>query len=307
MKYLYLKTICLLALSAVIFCGCKKNKPEGQKEEPKSENGIISFRLDTGQIGDAVITQSGDTSKITITVHPLLNLYGRKPAIALSTGATVMPASGETMNFTLDSTFTYTVTSANGEAKKWYVVFKNQGGSSPASKVAYKDVQVTNFFRRESGHIASDGGFSVPLSNGKVIWLFGDSHIDDYRASDGTIPWLFQVRNAAIVQPYGDWQWQHSPTLTGNSPSFKSYIKHTEDNDHWIWPGSGFQKDDTLFVYSAHLKKVSGGFGFGSGGPDMLAKITIADMKVVGFQELQDFNGINFGISFLKNDADGYT
>ncbi|HZY36108.1 MAG TPA: DUF4185 domain-containing protein [Mucilaginibacter sp.] len=169
----------------------------------------------------------------------------------------------------------------------------------------YKDTAVTNFFRRETGLIAADGGFSIPLSNGRVLWMMDDSHINDYRAADGTMGWLFQVRNAALLQPINDWKWQNTATLTGNSRVTPSYIKFTENNSEWIWPNSGFQLGDTLYVYSANITNKRGGLGFGPAGNDFLAKIKVPEMTVAGYVRLQDFNGINFGITFLKN-VDGY-
>jgi len=171
--------------------------------------------------------------------------------------------------------------------------------------LTYKDPMVTNFFRRQTGLIAADGGFSIPLSNGKVLWIMGDSHINDYRASDGTMNWLFQVRNSALLQPFNNWDWQKTATLTGKDASIPSYIKFTEDKSNWIWPNSGFQLGDTLYVYSANMATAPGALGFGHGGNDLLAKIKIPEMTVAGYVQLQNFNGINFGISFLKN-SDGY-
>src|SRR5687767_11093983 len=94
-------------------------------------------------------------------------------------------------------------------------LFGHQEMKNTTELKAYKDTTVTNFFRRESGLVAADNAISVPLSNGKVFWNFGDSYIDTYQPATGTVPCLFQVRNAAIVQPYDDWNWRNSRTLTG--------------------------------------------------------------------------------------------
>ena len=64
---------------------------------------------------------------------------------------------------------------------------------------ASKDARFTEFFRRSSGWIAGDGALSVPLSDGRVLWLFGDSHVDDLDPVTGTMPCLFQTRNAAFI------------------------------------------------------------------------------------------------------------
>src|SRR6266566_1987805 len=65
---------------------------------------------------------------------------------------------------------------------------------------AHKDPAFTEFFRRTSGWTAGDGALSIPLSDGRILWLFGDSHIDDFDPKTETTPCLFQVRNAGLIQ-----------------------------------------------------------------------------------------------------------
>lgn len=176
----------------------------------------------------------------------------------------------------------------------------------PVYKV-YKDSTVTNFFRRTSGWIASDGGITINLSNGDNLWLMGDSHIDDYDAATATIPCLFQVRNAALLQPKSNWDWHDTKTLTGNSTGIKSYLKNNKDDKYFMWPGTGFQIRDTVYVYCGSLKNEgTGAFGFAAAGNDLMAKIVYPSMQVAGFDTLQDFRGINFGVGFIEDKKDGY-
>jgi hypothetical protein len=294
----------IACLCVVIYTGCKKNPVKENPPVNQPQAAILSFKLDTGEVAAAV--NNTDSSTITVTVYPYLNLFHRTVTIALSKGATVSPASGTTVNFTANMPYTFIVTSSAGVARKWQVTVKIQGDNGQWATAAYKDTTVTNFFRRTSGQIASDGGYTIPLANGGDLWLMGDSHINDYRASDGTINWLFQVHNAGLLQPANDWVWQHTQTLTGNTATIPSYIKLNPSDSYWTWPSAGYQNGDTVYVYCPNLTQVgTGNFGFGSGGNDMLAKIHYPDMTVLGYQQLQNFNGINFGITFL-NKGDGY-
>ncbi|MEO6720694.1 MAG: hypothetical protein ABIN67_10010, partial [Ferruginibacter sp.] len=95
------------------------------------------------------------------------------------------------------------------------ISFKTNNKCFEQAPVIYKDSLATRFFQREVGCIAGDGGFSIPLSNGKILWLMGDSHINDYDTITKTIPCLFQVRNTALLQSMGDWNNKHTVTLTG--------------------------------------------------------------------------------------------
>lgn len=79
----------------------------------------------------------------------------------------------------------------------FFCFFSVKGVSGQQAEV-YKDSLATQFFRRTTGWIASDGALSVGLNDGRTLWLMGDSHIDDYDTVTSSIPCLFQVRNAAF-------------------------------------------------------------------------------------------------------------
>lgn len=166
-----------------------------------------------------------------------------------------------------------------------------------------KDTIVTQFFQRESGLIAGDGGFSVPMTSGKVLWLMGDSHIDDYDKASASVPCLFQVRNAALVQPVGDWSRKNTVTLTGNYTGIRSYLKNQVPDSLFCWPGAGLQLGDFIYIYCASLKNAGGGaFGFTASGNDFLAKIRVKDLSQKEYITLPSFNDISFGTGFVRRN-----
>ncbi len=176
-----------------------------------------------------------------------------------------------------------------------------------AQKVVYKDSAVIQFFQRTTGLVAGDGGYSIALNNGGSLWTFGDSHIDDYDAATKTANCIFQVRNAALLQPVGDWNWEHTATLTGNYSGIKSYFKNNTDDDYYSWPGSGIQIKDTIYVFCKSMKNSgSGAFGFASTGVDYWAKISATDPSNVTYENLRDFDSIMFDIGFIKGNNDGF-
>ncbi len=169
--------------------------------------------------------------------------------------------------------------------------------------VAHKDLAFTQFFRRSSGWVAGDGANSVPLSDGRVLWLFGDSHLDDLDPATGTMPCLFQTRNAALLQATNDLQ--NAQTLVGKGPGFRSWLKNSDDDSQWFWPGCGFQAGDTVYVYLNALRKTpaGGAWGFESIGHDWLAKIRFPAMEPIAYVALPSFNGIGFGAGFVLDGA----
>ena len=66
--------------------------------------------------------------------------------------------------------------------------------------LAHKDAAFTEFFRQTNSWSAGDGGISLPLSDGRVLWLFGDSYVDQFDVKTKTLPCLFSARNAVLVQ-----------------------------------------------------------------------------------------------------------
>ena len=165
---------------------------------------------------------------------------------------------------------------------------------------AHIDSEFTAFFQRTNGWVAGDGAISVPLSGNRVLWLFGDSHVDDLDPKTGTMACLFQTRNAGMLQFGADLK--NPTTLKGQGPGFRSWLKNGSSDDQWFWPICGFQLHDTVFIYLAALRKTGAGglWGFESAGRDFWAKAKLPDLMDIEFVRLPDFAGIGFGQGFLK-------
>lgn len=165
-----------------------------------------------------------------------------------------------------------------------------------AEHAVYKDKPFIEFFRRTNGIVACDGGFTVPLSDGRVLWLFGDSYVDCYR--EGTVPCLFQVRNAAMVHRKDDLASVRA--LVGKGPGARSLFKNSTNSETWFWPVAGFQHERNVYVYLSGLKRAgSGPLGFASAGQDYWGKMDQLDLSVTDYLPLPNFNGIDFGTGIV--------
>ena len=164
---------------------------------------------------------------------------------------------------------------------------------------AYKDLNFTEFFRRTNGWISGDGAFSVPLSDGRILWLFGDSHIDDFDPATKTTPCLFQARNAGLIQGSNDLA--GAQTLIGSGRGSRTWFKNSTNANEWFWPVCGFQRDKTVYVYLAALEKTSQGgmWGFKARSHDYFAKIAFPELKEISYVPLPAFDGIGFGQGFV--------
>ncbi|MDB6028231.1 MAG: hypothetical protein JWM68_4454 [Verrucomicrobiales bacterium] len=167
-----------------------------------------------------------------------------------------------------------------------------------------KDIQFTEFFRRTNGWVSGDGALSVPLSDGRSLWLFGDSHIDSFDRKSKTVPCLFQARNAGLVQMENSFK--DAKTLVGTGTGFRSLFKRIPGDDPWFWPLGGFQEKQTAFIYLAELHQAgTGNFGFASTGNDFIAKMTLPEMTVTDYLPVPHLKGRGFGLGFVK-EPDGF-
>lgn len=178
--------------------------------------------------------------------------------------------------------------------------------SIPGNAGIYKDPLVTAFFDRKTGWIASDGALTIPLSDGRVLWAMNDSYIDHLDTVAGTIPCLFQVRNAALIQPLGNWNWTATSTRIGAGPGIPSLFKNNTDDNYLLWPTGGYQYGDTVYVYNSNIKNSNEGLGFTRGGNDFIGKMIMPNLAVVGFDAMPGFNDITFGVGFHTTEPDNY-
>ncbi len=165
----------------------------------------------------------------------------------------------------------------------------------------YKDQNFTKLFRQTTGLIAADGAVSVPLDDGRSIWLYGDSYVDQLDTASGMLPCLFNAQNSATVMSISLPTVEQ--TLAGAAGS-RTYFQYQPDPDNYFfWPGDGVQLGDTAYILLIKLRKVSTGFGFGGTGELYAAKIKVPEMTLVGYADLGYKNDIQYSCSAIQDDG----
>lgn len=102
-----------LAISIMLISGCIKDPPENPEAD------IETFNIPANQqTGAVIIDQSSNKIKLFLTDEAYTS--GIAPAITVSAGGKITPASGDSIHF--DSPVSYTVTSASGTNQKVYQV-----------------------------------------------------------------------------------------------------------------------------------------------------------------------------------------
>ena len=103
-------------------------------------------------------------------------------------------------------------------------------------------------FPYKQGWLGGDGAYSIPLSDGRTLWLFGDTFIsDDPNQREGRVVFAFIRSTIGIstCEPSFDmaYYWRQM-----YSPHPKPFFHLTDDKDKWYWPTDGFEYNEKIYV-----------------------------------------------------------
>jgi hypothetical protein len=175
------------------------------------------------------------------------------------------------------------------------------GTSEVSAQSSFPDTAFTEYFRRSQGWTGGDATISIALPGGKTMWLFGDSYIDHYDSSDNTLPCLFQVRNCFTVQDSANPDQMSTYIDYAKNGIEQTYFKIGSVGNTVYWPGHGFVKNDTVFVF---LEKYNGTTYAYLG--NYLAKILLPSFTLLSITSLPAMSGITMGKAVLYDDATQY-
>jgi hypothetical protein len=286
---------CIIAASIGYFSCNKQNQQAGKA----TSHAIISLRLDSGQVGAASIT-AGDTGKISLYVQNGIDLTSIVPRITISNDAIISPAPGEKEDFSTGAKI-YTVTSQSGIVQKWAV--KIQIYPAPDLSKYQPDVQgdstFDKYFTRYSGWNSGDGAQSIPLPDGRVVWLFGDSFIGNVNPNRSLVPGQYTVvHNAMMVQTGASFV-----TYCGGTATNATALFTPANPNNFYWTMHGVCDNGKLYVFLMEL------------GTDAQGNLVHEDNKMVVMDtstfktekviNIPYYNQVSWGQRWYTN-ADGY-
>jgi hypothetical protein len=119
--------------------------------------------------------------------------------------------------------------------------------------------EADRLFKGDDHWLGGDGASSIDLGEGRVLWLFGDSFINQASSGDR--------RDAAIIRNSIAIQADYDP-----STASVSFYWHTKDGkpssffgegeSHWYWPGDGIRINDTLIIFLMEVSESDNELGF---------------------------------------------
>lgn len=158
-----------------------------------------------------------------------------------------------------------------------------------------RDSTYIDFFTRDKDWTGGDATYSVDLKNGKTLWMFGDSFIDQV-AEDRTRP-SFKLINNALVLQNGD---EFTTFQGGTNVQPRAFAEPPEEGQ-WYWPGDGTIANGKLYMFMH-------GFGTGGGGAwdffrtsiDLLA-LNIETLEIESNVRLFEDPNISWGAAILED------
>ena len=152
------------------------------------------------------------------------------------------------------------------------------------------------FTRYGGGWTGGDATYSIPLPDGRVLWLFGDSFMGTVKP-DRSRPGSAFKRNAFVVQNGHD-----LTTLTGGT---SAYMVPAEAG-WWYWPGHGLAHGDTLQVVMFGFKSTGSGgaWDFAYASLDV-ATFHLPDFTLLSLERKATDPATNYGACVLEDG--GYT
>jgi len=146
---------------------------------------------------------------------------------------------------------------------------KHQQETAATSDSVYIDYKFTDFFARNCcGVTGADGFYSVPLPDGRVVWIFGDTFLGTVNPDGSREKGLpVFIRNAFAVQDGDSLRtlynviggWESSLVIP---PGAVKGSEFSEDS-LWYWPGDGFIENGKLKVFmTSFYQAEQGNWGF---------------------------------------------
>lgn len=172
---------------------------------------------------------------------------------------------------------------------------------------SYKDTVFTNYFKRDApGWVASDGSLSLPLPDGRTLWLMGDSHVDQALDENGEIPCLFNTRNCVLVQDAED-RSKISTFYdeTGGDLYERQFVKMPGDDRATYWPASGTVLGDTAYTFwTRYAFDTDEVWNLRLTGT-VIAKIKLPEIELVDVTPIQ-YSEVEYGQSIVWDEENEY-
>jgi hypothetical protein len=156
----------------------------------------------------------------------------------------------------------------------------------------------TLFTRYDGGWTGGDGTYSVPLPDGRTVWMFGDTflgRVNPDRSRPESTP---LINNCFVVQKGDDLETRH-----GGTPENPRALIVAEAAREFYWPADGTVASGQLEIFLNRFQRTGTGpwdwQWIGTG----IATFSLPGLKRAGWQRLDSNNGVMYGAALHENGS----
>lgn len=175
----------------------------------------------------------------------------------------------------------------------------NTRASVPANE---PDEMLARVLIPDSGSVTGgDGMYSIALPDGRSLFLMGDSFIGPVKEGRRTMP-DHMYRNTYILYDRGQVSAIYGAIGENSSAAVPPGVN--DEHQKWYWPGHGFVKDNTLYVFQTLMYQGEEGmWGFQYETTDILAyDLPGLELKKTTNIPFKGPENIHFGMAALAED-----
>ena len=137
-------------------------------------------------------------------------------------------------------------------------------GCQPPSPKGQAWPEADGLFHRDPRWLGGDGAYSVPLEDGRILWLFGDTFVA--KTAKNVRSESTMVRNTIAIQR-GDDPTRATMTFHWKGAEGAPASFFAEDGDRWYWPAHGIRLGPALVLFLQRVRPTPNeGLGFAAEG-----------------------------------------
>lgn len=152
------------------------------------------------------------------------------------------------------------------------------------------------FTRRGGGWTGADGARSVPLPDGRILWLFGDTFLGRVRPDGSRDDSTPMVRNTFVIQN-GD----TLATLYGGTKESPRALVSPPSKDSWYWPSDGLVESGRLRVFLPRFTATGPGMWDWVWSGTDIATFSLPELRLEKITAAETSNGVTYGTALLRD------
>lgn len=148
----------------------------------------------------------------------------------------------------------------------WLCGCSSHSASAASSPSPGTSAPQISFYPYQQGWLGADSAYSIPLSTGRSLWMFGDTFVGNTSAKDRSAVYGMPRNSVAIATCAAggtcamQYFWSHMGTTAP-----KAFFD-TQSSD-WYWPLDGFVANGSLYIFLEQMhSQGTGAFGFAYSG-----------------------------------------